>query len=169
MSLLAVVPLAINDNWVTMLQPASLRGKEQEVLDLFLLQRKKGAVDKTLVQQELGLSQSHFDKICSVLLDKCYKRIAPDGGLTLLTMLSSKVPALERHFFKELVLQVEQHKTGSDYLCSILELMQNNLPVVNQDLEVFHYISKLFQQAATNNELQSTKVYTTAKELYLRI
>jgi hypothetical protein len=47
--------------------------------------------------------------------------------------------------------------------------MQNNLPVVNQDLEVFHYIGKLFQQAATNNELQSAKVYTTAKELYLRI
>jgi tetratricopeptide (TPR) repeat protein len=152
-----------------MLQPASLRGKEKEVLDLFLLQRKKGAVDKTLVQQELGLSQSHFDKICSVLLDKCYKRIAPDGGLTLLTMLSSKVPALERHFFKEVALQVAQHKTDSDYLCSILELMQNNLPVVNQNLEVFHQIGKLVQQAATNNELQSAKVYTAAKELYLRI
>ena len=87
----------------------------------------------------------------------------------MLNMLSSKMPALERHFFKELALEVELHKTGSDYLFSILELMQNNLPVVNQDLEVFHYIGKLFQQAATNNELQSAKVYTTAKELYLRI
>jgi hypothetical protein len=104
-----------------------------------------------------------------VLLDKCYKRIAPDGGLTLLTMLSSKVPALERHFFKEVALQVAQHKTDSDYLCSILELMQNNLPVVNQNLEVFHHISKLVQQAATKKELQSAKVYTAAKELYLRI
>ena len=104
MSLLAVVPLAINDNWVTILQPASLRGKEQEVLDLFLLQPKKGAVDKTLVQQELGLSQSHFDKICSVLLDKCYKRIASDGGLTLLNMLSSKMPALRTTFFQRIGL-----------------------------------------------------------------
>jgi hypothetical protein len=54
-----------------MLQPALFRGKEQEVLDLCLLQPKKCVVDKPLVQQELGLSQSHFDKICSVLLDKC--------------------------------------------------------------------------------------------------
>jgi hypothetical protein len=79
MSLLADFLLAINDNWVTMLQPASLRGKEQEVLDLFLLQRKKGAVDKTLVQQELGLSNHTLIKSVRCCSTNAINALRPMG------------------------------------------------------------------------------------------
>jgi len=169
MSLLADFILAINENWVTMLHPTSLRGKEKEVMDLFLQQRKNGQVDKTAVQQQLGLSNSHFDKICSILLDKCYERIAPNGDLSLLAMLGSKVPALERHFFKEAAKQVEVHKTDGEYLCCVLELMQNNLPIANQDFKFIRLVSKYIHQSALHNQIESLKVYTSAKELYLRI
>jgi hypothetical protein len=169
MSLLVDFIVAINDNWIALLRPALLRGKEQEVLDLFLWQRQRGAVDKDAVQQQLGLSNSHFDKICSVLLNKCYQQLAPDGELSLLTMLSAKVPALERHFFKEAMAQVEQHKKDCGYLCSLLELMQNNLPVASQKLDFFHQVSQQVHLAVSPKDLASVKIYTAAKELYLRI
>ncbi len=68
----------------------SLSERERQVLEALLLLGAEEAASKTLLLATLGISNSHFDKLCSVLLDKVYTCIVPDGGTALLYDLNRR-------------------------------------------------------------------------------
>src|SRR5690349_15325882 len=85
---------------IILLGSIDLPGREREVLDhlLSLRSSKNPSREKSIAR--LGISISHFDKTCSVLLRKIYATIVPEMGTALLYDLNRRV--LHTHFLHEL-------------------------------------------------------------------
>lgn len=78
-------------------------GVEKQVLDVFMSIRGKSKPSSNEIAKNLGITLSHYYKICSLLLDKSYAILIPEKGYELLVFLNGK--DLYGHFTHELLLQ----------------------------------------------------------------
>lgn len=71
---------------------ASLRliGKEKDVFDLIKKYRANELPESDTILKQLSITDTHYYKINSVLLRKCYEELIPPGGLQLLQYLKLK-------------------------------------------------------------------------------
>ncbi len=67
-----------------------LSERERQVLIALLQISADDSISKSDLLANLGISSSHFDKISSVLLDKVYAAIVPEGGTVLLYDLNRR-------------------------------------------------------------------------------
>ncbi|HVZ37906.1 MAG TPA: hypothetical protein VHI13_01415 [Candidatus Kapabacteria bacterium] len=88
-----------------------LAARERDVLDALIAVRAEAAPDRDAVVRSLGISSTHFDKICSRLLRQVYHAIVPEGGMALLYDLNRRV--LQNNFMHELRRQ-EKELAGAD-------------------------------------------------------
>ncbi|HRN93761.1 MAG: hypothetical protein M9931_05620 [Chitinophagales bacterium] len=79
-----------------------LKGNEYEVLLETIKQRTNTDFDDTEIQNKFNLTKSYFDKINSVLLDKCLSALTPNGTYNdiLSLILAKDMPDLLKHEIK---------------------------------------------------------------------
>ncbi len=82
-------------------------GKEKIVWNYLSDKTEKGKFNKENALADLNITASHFDKICSELLVRCYKFLIPKGGINLLAFLTAS-RAWMPHFYKETSRQLKQ-------------------------------------------------------------
>ena len=76
-------------------------GKEEMVRDIYASDAKDPKFDEAVLPKKLQLSQSHFDKINSILLDKSIAALfGTDDSNTLSTILNKGLSALMLHELK---------------------------------------------------------------------
>jgi hypothetical protein len=145
------------------------RGKEKEVITELISQRSNKELGKQEMLQKLQLTSSHFDKICSVLLDKCYEALEPAGGIALIENLGRRLPSIEKHFYKEVSKQMVHEGNNNEYLLILIEIFQKTLPIKSKDYAVIEQVMKRMLHNATEEELPSLKISLAAKQLYFDI
>ncbi len=120
MSWLHSVLTVLNENELSKLKELRLIGKEKEVLDSLMAISLNEHPDQSHLAKNLGISESHFYKINSVLLDKIFTLIVPEGNYSLLHWLRQK--ELYALLKNELKAQQKQ-KHSSDYYLSTFRLL----------------------------------------------
>lgn len=80
-----------------------LSEREHQVLAALIQAGVDDSISKAELLAGLGISSSHFDKLCSVLLDKVYAAIVPEGGTALLYDLNRR--SLFGHFCHQMKKQ----------------------------------------------------------------
>lgn len=80
---------SLNEKERILLKNLPVIGKEREVLDIMLLSRAK-TFDIQKAIAKAGVSRTHFDKISSVVLNKCFVFFVPDQENKLLGFLVNK-------------------------------------------------------------------------------
>lgn len=80
-----------------------LIGKEKRIFDFIYSYRHKELPEVEEICKEVGITSTHFYKICSVLMDKLYDELVPGRGYELLYYLNRK--DLYNHFTHEMLLQ----------------------------------------------------------------
>ncbi len=147
-----------------------VKGKEKDVLLELLANRGNRDITKVETLDKLNLTSSHFDKICSVLLDKCYEAIEPNGGFALIENLGRRLPSIEKHFYKEVYKQLAENQNDYEFLQELLELFQNNLPIKSKDHSVVEQIMGLLVKTTTSeNEALNLDIRLAAKKLHFEI
>ena len=81
-------------------------GKEKKVFDYIYAYRHKELPEVEKICNDLGITSTHFYKICSVLMDKFYDELIPERGYNLLYFLNRK--DLYSHFTHEMLMQEKE-------------------------------------------------------------
>lgn len=89
-----------------MLATMQVTEREQQVLQALLGIADSKKLHKAAILQQLGMSATHFDKLCSLLLDKAYAVIVPNGGTELLYHLNRRTAM--SHFYHQMKRQEKQ-------------------------------------------------------------
>ncbi|MDB5280992.1 MAG: hypothetical protein JWO06_67 [Bacteroidota bacterium] len=131
----------LNEPEQAQLAELKVRGNVQQVWSLLNEQVLEDKFDRNKILTTTGISSSHFDKITSELLGKCYVTLFGDHRLELLNLLSLRLPFL-KHFYSELNRQMKQVETELQpeqrltYYIACFDLMQANLPIAYRDEKV---------------------------------
>ncbi len=96
---------------LALLETLDLAPRQRSVLDALIDVRGEKDAARETILSGLGLSASHFDKICSLLLRRVYDTIVPDGGRALLYDLNRR--SLQANFLHELHRQERDVAAGS--------------------------------------------------------
>lgn len=166
------------------IQNIHLKGKQKETLDLLILYRKKG-FPKDAILEKLGISENHFFKISSVLLNKSYAHFFGENKTKLLKFLSSrdiyqnlkheviqlgKEPNLSYQMLMLIydVLQRGSYKNHEPELINhfaqrLLDAKPKLLPKLQNEIEYFVKLrrlrSLLFELAAKQDKEQAQMAY----------
>lgn len=89
-----------------------LRGKEHDLLALYLRFIGKTAPSKDTISRELMMSPSHIDKTNSLVLKKCYEALAPKGYIQLWDLFRHR--HLPRHMYHDFSLRERDIKKADD-------------------------------------------------------
>ncbi|MFN8285607.1 MAG: hypothetical protein U0V74_02585 [Chitinophagales bacterium] len=90
-----------------------VKGREEEVLQKTLSYRTTTDEVDSKIQEELGLSKSHFDKINSVLLEKCFGYLTDGSDAKVFTLLLQK-QLLDLLYHEIKMREKAQLKTGKE-------------------------------------------------------
>lgn len=96
----------LQPNELQQLKKIRLIGKEKIVFDYLYSYRHKELPPVEQVCSDIGITTSHFYKICSVLMDKFYEDLVPERGYQLLYYLNRK--DLYSHFTHEMLMQEKE-------------------------------------------------------------
>lgn len=125
-------------------------GKEKKVFDFFKSRLGKEFLLNQKILQKLELTESHFNKACSVLLKKCYAVLYPKSGLDFLYFLKQKnLLGLFTHeiWQNEKNLQgLSPSKEISDYYLKVFHWLID-LPFTHYDEKLTSYIGKRYLDA----------------------
>jgi hypothetical protein len=89
-----------------------LKGKEKELLELYISYIGKNPPSKEKITERLGMSGSHIDKTSSILLKKCYDALVIEIAMPLWDIFRHK--HLPRHFYHELSIRERELKRSGD-------------------------------------------------------
>src|SRR5690606_22592688 len=81
-------------------------GKQAQVWQYALEKAQNGGYNKEEALKEINATAAHFEKMCSVLLSRCYAVLFPEGSLPLLRFLNSYM-SYTQHFYMELNKQLK--------------------------------------------------------------
>jgi hypothetical protein len=90
MSWLHSVLHSLNSNELSLIKDMRLIGKEKEVLAYFIENSNAENIDQIAFNKKFNLSETHFYKINSILLDKLFNLFATQGNYALLLWLRQK-------------------------------------------------------------------------------
>lgn len=88
-----------------------LKGKEKDLLDLYIRYIGKPAPSKEQIGAELSMSSSHIDKTNSIVLKKCYEALT-SNGIGLWDLFRYK--HLPRHLYHDFLLRERELKKAND-------------------------------------------------------
>ncbi len=93
----------LKDEELEILKSLQLPAREKNFLKTFVNFRHRELPEKEELTLGVGVSPQYFDKIASVLLDKCYEIFVPERGLALLRFLTLK--DIYKNFRHEMMMQ----------------------------------------------------------------
>ena len=153
------------------IEEIKLRGVMNEVWHLLLVQAEKDAYSRDKIEQELGISSSHFDKISSVLLSKCYQHLFANNILELLSFLSLR-SAFVKNYYAELNRQIKVAECSLDkselanfYIANI-NFIHFNMPIIYKDKRV---LKKLASKFLAIKKDANSKLLISCKLMYIHI
>jgi hypothetical protein len=152
----------------------SFKGKTEMLFRAVIAQAETGVFEREKIQKALNLSGSHFDKITSELLSKCFTILYPEGGLPLLNYLSMRV-AFNKLFYKELAKQMKHLETVKDkkvkaaFYKEAINHIHYNLPIINKDAKVLGALSKNYVAAVPKQEKAEAQLWVNCRLLFNRI
>ncbi len=151
-----------------------VRGVIEEVWEALNQQVKRGTFNKEKILADLDISASHFDKVTSELLTRCYKELYPEGGYTLLNFLCMRVAFL-KHFYAELNRQMKTAEKNlpkeerTAFYKSCLTLIHINIPIAYRDEEVMKKVGDKYISQFTGPEKKQVQLLVECKLLLARI
>jgi hypothetical protein len=178
----------LNQKEVEKLKQIELKGKENELLST-LLQYKKQNVPRDIILEKLQMTESHFYKSCSILLDKCYAFLFnhPFETLKFLSKrdlyqnLKHEIFQLEKSYSSDLkfnLLAFELLQRGSyknheekiihhfaENIKSITKNEENFIPGIEYFLEIRRIRSKIFEYAAQQKNMEAEQLKTRLEEI----
>ena len=131
MSLLSELVLSLFPEELESIRKMPLEGKQKAVLDL-VIKRVDNVPPPKEEAAELGITLNHLYSIQSIMLQRCYKQLVPDGGSYLLIFLQTR--GLGLHCKKEILAQEK-------------ELLDSNVPPLKLERFYLHTLHVL--QAVT--------------------
>jgi hypothetical protein len=150
------------------------RGVMEQVWDAINRQVNKGEFNRDKILTEQSISSSHFDKITSELLARCYKHMFPQGGVPLLTYLSQQVGFI-KHFYSELNRQVKHadkelsvEERKALYKTCLL-LIHVNIPIIYRDEKVLKNIGAKYLALFEGDEKKQVKLIVDCRLLYAQM
>ncbi len=152
----------------------SFKGKTEMLFRAIIAQAETGVFEREKIQKALNLSGSHFDKITSELLSKCFTILYPEGGLPLLNYLSMRV-AFNKLFYKELARQIKQLEAVKDkkvkaaFYKEAVNHIHYNLPIVNKDTKVLGMLCKNYIATIPKQEKTEAQLWVNCRLLFNRI
>ncbi len=144
---------ALDSDELARVRAVELPAKERALLDLCLTRISSQAPSKDEAEKLLNITGSHFDKINSLLLKKCYYALVPNGGGDLWLFLRRK--NLIRHFYHDLALDERKLLRDGDpealatfYYSGFENIHQ--LPFLSYDPQMARrYMERYFEITAT--------------------
>lgn len=164
----------LQPNEINKLKKVRLIGKEKRVFDFIYSYRYKELPDVEMICDEIGITTTHFYKICSVLMDKFYEELIPGRGYNLLFYLNRK--DLYSHFTHEMLMQEKELlKSGASkseielFYSRCFELLQRvSAKNLDEDL-ILSYGEKYLK--SKNNKIEHDEYFVRnsylATKLYL--
>lgn len=159
---------------ISKIKKIRLIGKEKRVFDFIYSFRYKVLPEVEFICNEMGITSTHFYKICSVLMDKFYDELIPERGYSLLFYLNRK--DLYNHFTHEMLMQEKYLIKGEEskavlesFYLRCFELLQR-VSAKNLDEElIISYGEKYLANKVKKNEHDEYFVRNSylATKLYL--
>ncbi len=144
MSMLSDFLRTLREEELSVIRKMKTTKRENEVLQSTLQQVMQNACDDTLLQKELKISKTHFDKSNSLLLDKCYNALTDGSDTKVLYLLWEK--GLKSLMLHEVKLREKKLLKGSrKKLASFYRLVFGiciRLPVLNGKIIMAEHYGK---------------------------
>lgn len=151
-----------------------LKGTTGKVFDAMVTQAGKGTFDREAIQKQTGVSDSHFDKITSELLSKCYKTLFPNEGLDLLNFLSMRI-AFNKHYYKELPRQLKRAEKlpgkaeKAVFYKGCIDHQHFNLPIMYKDIKVLTKLGENYIAMVPAAERKTATLIVQCRILFNKI
>lgn len=150
----------------------NIRGKQGEVWKYALKVAASEKHGKEKGLERLQLTQSHFDKICSELLRKCYTVLVPEGGITLVKLLSSNVSWV-KHFYNEIAHQMTHldslSKAEAQTFLRQCILMHWNMSMMYRNDRAFKKMGQKYLSLSSKSSKKADELFIAYRELYTEI
>lgn len=179
----------LKENEIEKLKQIQLIGKEKKLLEI-LIEYKNKNLPKEIILEKLQLSENHFYKACSVLLDKCYQFMFENNVFKILKFLSKRdlYQNLKHEIFQQeknysndlafnlLAFELLQRGSYKNHEENIIQYFANQILNIvksnEKEYEKFNYYvevrrirSKMFELAALQNSLEAEKYKNRLLEL----
>lgn len=156
------------------LQQLKLKGTTARFTELITAQALTGSYKRETIIQELQITDSHFDKLTSEVLQKAYHFLSSGDGYRILDLLSKRI-AYTKHFYKEQKRQLQHsirvnNPENTAALCRhILDLIHYNLPIVYKDERVLKSVSKQYISTVQTVKKERTNLFCICRQLFVQI
>lgn len=145
-------------------------GKVNTIWQNALKTSKSAILNKEKLLKELAITHSHFDKICSELLQKCYTILVPERGMKLIVFLTQH-EAWNKHLYSEINHQLKHlSNTPKAEAYNFLKqciAIHNNLSYISQNKYIFKKIEVLYLQLSP--QIENDKLWIAYKKIYSEI
>lgn len=146
-----------------------LIGKEKEVFDLLLLHRLQKLPEIDEIVLKLKLSNSHYYKINSILMEKSFHQLVPEGDLKLLQFLRSKgLFTLLRHELIALDKRLQKEKKEDEALYLSCFHLLIDFPYKYYDKKLLAHFGATYLKAKKNAS-ESDRLYVKYHMLFSEI
>ncbi|MDB5283661.1 MAG: hypothetical protein JWO06_2736, partial [Bacteroidota bacterium] len=151
-----------------------LKGTQAEVWEQVQKQAKEGVFNKDLLLKELKISSSHFDKVTSELLAKCYVLLFGDDSIKLLHFLTNQIVYI-KHFYSEMNRRSNQAKKTMSreeqalFYKKCMNLIQVGIPIIHRDEKVMKKLSEKYLALFKGEEKKHAALAVRCKLLLLKI
>jgi hypothetical protein len=166
-------------DFIKHLQPAErevlrgmvLKGRSAQVWDMINRQATGTGYNREVIQQELGITPAHFDKITSQLLARCYEQMYGKDGLKLLRFLSERA-AFVKHYYQEMKRQMlHVEKTGNNrqlaaFYKANINCIHYNMPIIHKDEAVLNMLADKYVTVEKNS---NARLLVACKQVYVQI
>lgn len=148
-----------------------LKGRSAQVWEMITRQAAGKSFDRDEIQQTLGITPTHFDKITSQLLSRCYEQMYGKDGLQLLQFLSERA-AFVKHYYQEMKRQMlHLEKTGNSkqlaaFYKANINCIHYNMPIIHKDEAVLNMLADKYVKVERNS---NARLLVACKQMYVQI
>lgn len=147
-------------------------GKVKQVWEYSLNAAQNKHLDKAKLFEKLKISHSHFDKITSELLQKCYDILFPERGLKLLTFLAAN-NGWGKHFYGEINRQLKEigklSETDVKNFIQQCIVLHFSISKIDRNEYIFKKLKSKFIELSPPELKQDNALWLAYKEVYLEI
>lgn len=162
------------DEQKKLLEKLKTKGTTAEVFQLVSQQANNGQFSRESILRISGITNAHFDKITSEVLQKCYGFLFDKNVYELLLFLSKK-GVYAKHYYKEQKkIQLQIFKSGSTsekkkFLRACINHIHLNMPIVLKDKKVLDSLCKQYVQLHTGQEKETASKWALCRTTYHQI
>ncbi len=117
-----------------------LSGKEKKLLDLLIIYKNKN-LPKDIILEKLQLTESHFYKACSVILDKCYRFLFHNDFFESIRFLSKR--DLYQNLKHEILKQEKRYANDLKFNLLAFELLQRGSYKNHEEKLIQHFANQI--------------------------